>query len=69
VRDNVTMPDLNDFASVGLVNHGAEAKFCSDMGGPARRKSAFDRNAGRQPIRRNQQKVVLARWLALSQKC
>ena len=66
VRDNITLPNLSAFARLGLVNRRAESTAAREIAttltvkAPSLEAPVGTLSGG------NQQKVVLARWLALS---
>jgi ribose transport system ATP-binding protein len=68
VRENVTLPSLGRFAQAGLISFDKERKKAEEMcdrlnvKAPSVEVKAADLSGG------NQQKVVLAKWLALEPK-
>ncbi|HLK14218.1 MAG TPA: sugar ABC transporter ATP-binding protein [Fimbriimonadaceae bacterium] len=68
VRDNVTLPDVNEFASIGLINRREESEFAKAWTDRIKVKTASIETPVVNLSGGNQQKVVLARWLALKPK-
>ncbi len=68
VRENITLPSLGDCATLGLVNNGAERRVASgqceslNIRTPSVETNVMNLSGG------NQQKVILAKWLALKPK-
>ncbi|HEX8474499.1 MAG TPA: sugar ABC transporter ATP-binding protein [Pyrinomonadaceae bacterium] len=68
IRENITLPGLDKYASAGLVSPAREAaaaeRMCRTINvkAPSTEMQAANLSGG------NQQKVVLAKWLALSPK-
>jgi ribose transport system ATP-binding protein len=68
VRENITLPSLSGYARAGLIDRAAERKTAAEMCGklniktPSLEVKAANLSGG------NQQKVVLAKWLALNPK-
>ncbi len=68
IRENITLPALSRYASLGLVNNNAECKISKEMceklnvKAPSIESKAGNLSGG------NQQKVVLAKWLSLNPK-
>ena len=68
IRENVTLPALSKYSSIGLVNKTSETKtaqeFCTKLNvkAPSIESNAGNLSGG------NQQKVVLAKWLSLDPK-
>jgi ribose transport system ATP-binding protein len=68
IRENITLPALSRYASVGLVSLDEERKSASEMfrrlnvKAPSIEERVANLSGG------NQQKVVLAKWLALEPK-
>ena len=68
VRDNITLPDLNELAVSGLVQRQAESAFARTWADRIRVKRPSLETPVVNLSGGNQQKVVLARWLALKPK-
>ena len=68
VRENISLPDLNDFASLGMVNKTAECKYAQTWADRMRVKTPSVEMTALHLSGGNQQKVALARWLALKPK-
>jgi ribose transport system ATP-binding protein len=68
IRENITLPALRNFASMGLIKRAAERRAATEsfhrlnIKAPSIEERAGNLSGG------NQQKVVLARWLALEPK-
>jgi ribose transport system ATP-binding protein len=68
IRENITLPGLGEYATAGLVSTAREAvaaeKMCRTINvkAPSAETSAANLSGG------NQQKIVLAKWLALAPK-
>ncbi|MEA2174500.1 MAG: ribose transport system ATP-binding protein, partial [Blastocatellia bacterium] len=68
IRENITLPALRNFASMGLIKRAAERRAANasfhrlNIKAPSIEERAGNLSGG------NQQKVVLARWLALEPK-
>jgi ribose transport system ATP-binding protein len=66
IRENITLPALSAYASVGLIDRAAERRVARDMcrelniKAPSIEAKVADLSGG------TQQKVVLAKWLSLS---
>ncbi|MHB8634877.1 MAG: sugar ABC transporter ATP-binding protein [Fimbriimonadaceae bacterium] len=68
VRDNITLPELADLSASGLIRRRLEATFASKWCERMRVKTQSIETPVVNLSGGNQQKVVLARWLALSPK-
>jgi ribose transport system ATP-binding protein len=68
IRENISMPDLNQLASAGLINRRSESKFATTWSERMRVKMSSVEMPVMNLSGGNQQKVVLARWLALKPK-
>ncbi len=69
VRENITLPGLSRYASVGLIQKPKEAAISEEMRTKLRIKAPTVEDAVRGLSGGNQQKVVLAKWLSLEPKC
>lgn len=68
IRDNISLPDLNELSANGLVQRSQEAKFATTWSERLRVKAQSIETPVVNLSGGNQQKVVLARWLALKPK-
>jgi rhamnose transport system ATP-binding protein len=64
ITHNVTLPILHEFAKMGWVNHAAEAADAAEFAGRLDVRAAGLWQRARELSGGNQQKVVLAKWLA-----
>jgi len=69
VRENVTLPALDGYAKLGLIEGGREAAISNTMRERLRIKAPTVESTVRGLSGGNQQKVVLAKWLAMQPKC
>jgi ribose transport system ATP-binding protein len=69
VRENVSLPSLERVSSNGLVRRKEEARLAEDMRGQLGIKAPTIETPVRGLSGGNQQKVVLAKWLARNPKC
>jgi len=68
VRENVTLPDLRRFTSSGIIRRDRECATAEKMRERLNIKTPSIENAVAHLSGGNQQKVVLAKWLALNPK-
>jgi ribose transport system ATP-binding protein len=68
VRENITLPNLANFAFASLIRHNQEKKAASDQCRQLKIKTPSSETAAENLSGGNQQKVVLAKWLALAPK-
>ena len=68
VRENVTLPAMGRYSSVGLISRPKENAVANDMRERLRIKAPTIESAVRGLSGGNQQKVVLAKWLSLDPK-
>ncbi len=68
VRENITLPALSKYSSIGLVNNAAECKISREMCEKLNVKTASIESKAGNLSGGNQQKVVLAKWLSLNPK-
>jgi ribose transport system ATP-binding protein len=68
IRENVTLPSLNDYAFLGWIHRERELRSADKVRSQMGIKSASTESAVRTLSGGNQQKVVLAKWLSLNPK-
>lgn len=68
IRENITLPALSRYASVGLIQGDRERKVASDMCSKLNIKAPSVEARAGNLSGGNQQKVVLAKWLSLDPK-
>ena len=68
IRENVTLPALKNYASAGIINGAKETAIATEMIGTINIKTPSPEMRSGNLSGGNQQKVVLAKWLALSPK-
>lgn len=68
IRENVTLPALKNYASAGIINGAKETAVATEMIGTINIKTPSPEMRSGNLSGGNQQKVVLAKWLALSPK-
>ena len=68
LRENVTLPSLNGYATAGLIDRVAERKVAAEMCGKLNIKAPSIEAKVANLSGGNQQKVVLAKWLSLNPK-
>ena len=68
VRENITLPSLQAYASAGLIDRQAERKVAENMLGKLNIKAPSIETRVANLSGGNQQKVVLAKWLSLNPK-
>ena len=68
LRENITLPALERYSSVGLVSKSAERKVATEMCGKLKVKTPNVEAKAGNLSGGNQQKVVLAKWLSLNPK-
>ena len=68
VRENITMPAMERYSSIGLISRPKENAVAEDMKTRLRIKAPTVESAVRGLSGGNQQKVVLAKWLSLDPK-
>jgi ribose transport system ATP-binding protein len=68
IRENITLPALNRYASAGLIQFDAERKVAEEMRGKLNIKAPSVEAKAGNLSGGNQQKVVLAKWLSLNPK-
>ena len=68
VRENITMPAMERYSSIGLISRPKEVAVSNDMKERLRIKAPTVESAVRGLSGGNQQKVVLAKWLSLDPK-
>jgi ribose transport system ATP-binding protein len=68
LRENVTLPDLWRYASLGLISYGAESRTAEEQRKKLSIKTASCETLAKNLSGGNQQKLVLAKWLSLSPK-
>jgi ribose transport system ATP-binding protein len=69
IRENITLPALNDYSSAGLISKTKERTVANKMSDQLRIKAPTIESNVRDLSGGNQQKVVLAKWLSLKPKC
>jgi ribose transport system ATP-binding protein len=68
VRENITLPNLASFSVAGLIKHNQEKNAASDQCEKLKIKTPSSETLTENLSGGNQQKVVLAKWLALAPK-
>jgi ribose transport system ATP-binding protein len=68
VRENITLPNLASFAVAGLIKHNQEKNAASDQCKKLKIKTPSSETLVENLSGGNQQKVVLAKWLAFAPK-
>lgn len=68
VRTNISLTTLDDIESGGLLNHGKECDLAEKYIGELKIKTPSDKQAVKNLSGGNQQKIVLAKWLAKKPK-
>jgi ribose transport system ATP-binding protein len=68
IRENISLPGLGRYATAGLVNLGKELSVAAEMCQTVNVKTPSPEFKAANLSGGNQQKVVLAKWLALSPK-
>ncbi|HEX8774028.1 MAG TPA: sugar ABC transporter ATP-binding protein [Pyrinomonadaceae bacterium] len=68
IRENITLPALSRYASVGWIMYEAEKKVSTEMLGKLNIKAPSVESKAGNLSGGNQQKVVLAKWLSLDPK-
>ncbi len=68
IRENVTLPALKNYASAGIINGVKETAIATEMISAINIKTPSPEMRAGNLSGGNQQKVVLAKWLALSPK-
>jgi ribose transport system ATP-binding protein len=68
VRENITLPNLASFSFAGLIKHNQEKKAASAQCKKLNIKTPSSETVAENLSGGNQQKVVLAKWLALTPK-
>ncbi len=68
VRENITLPNLANLAVAGLIKHNQEKDFASAQCEKLNIKTPSSETIAENLSGGNQQKVVLAKWLALDPK-
>lgn len=66
IKENISLPVLRKFSRMLVLNKKAENKFCTDLSTDLRIKAPSIRQYVKNLSGGNQQKVVLAKWLATS---
>jgi ribose transport system ATP-binding protein len=69
IRENITLPSLPSFATLGLIQKSREREVANNMSHRMRIKAPSTESLVRDLSGGNQQKVVLAKWLSLKPKC
>jgi ribose transport system ATP-binding protein len=69
IRENVSLPSLHEYSRGGLVSRKKETKTASEMRDRLRIKAPSIESTVKDLSGGNQQKVVLAKWLAMRPKC
>jgi ribose transport system ATP-binding protein len=68
IRENIVLPALDQHSTAGLINQGSERRSATEMSAKLNVKSPSVETAAGSLSGGNQQKVVLAKWLALQPK-
>jgi ribose transport system ATP-binding protein len=68
LRENVTLPDLWRYASLGVISYGSELRTAEEQRKKLSIKTASCETLAKNLSGGNQQKLVLAKWLSLSPK-
>jgi ribose transport system ATP-binding protein len=68
IRENITLPALSRYASMGLIVYESERKVAEEMRGKLNIKAPTVEAKAKNLSGGNQQKVVLAKWLSLNPK-
>lgn len=69
IRENITLPNLGGYSSLGLISRAKENKVAEEMRTRLRVKTPTVELKVSGLSGGNQQKVVLAKWLSLKPKC
>jgi ribose transport system ATP-binding protein len=68
VRENISLPSLENFSSFGLINHRHERKIAAEQVSSLKIKTPTTETRVLNLSGGNQQKVVLGKWLAMTPK-
>ena len=68
VRENISLPSLENFSSLGLINRAYERKIAAEQVGSLKIKTPGIETRVLNLSGGNQQKVVLGKWLAMTPK-
>lgn len=68
IRENITLPALKNYASAGIINGNSETAIATEMISTINIKTPSPEMRSGNLSGGNQQKVVLAKWLALAPK-
>ncbi|MCI0665545.1 MAG: sugar ABC transporter ATP-binding protein [Acidobacteria bacterium] len=68
IRENITLPALRRYASVGLIDRNREQTIAAEMCGKLKIKAPSIETKAGNLSGGNQQKMVLAKWLSLNPK-
>ena len=68
VRENVTLPSLNRYSAIGLIQESRETKVANEQISSLKIKTPHAETLVRNLSGGNQQKVVIAKWLAMDPK-
>ena len=68
VRENISLPSLENFSSFGLINRAQERKIAGEQLNSLKIKAPTIETRVRNFSGGNQQKVVLGKWLAMTPK-